>query len=193
MQQSGVVDLGIMGEGDEGGVAVDAEWGQGGVRPFGDHLHLGKALGAGKGGARVDDRHVIADERRHRRQRLADMHRPGDHQLRRRHEHVEENAAFRRVRHAALAAAQARFQCFAQRIAGNGCSGHEALRAAGKISDDDGRAPRRPLGIQGMEDVEFHFAFPRRFGFGLFVAVRSRATLSSPAERGRGTAHRRQA
>ncbi len=62
MGERGIVDLRIVGERDEGGVAVDAERRQRHVRPFGDHLHVGKALGRGEGGARIDDGHVVAEK-----------------------------------------------------------------------------------------------------------------------------------
>ena len=71
MQQRRIVDLRVVGQRDERRVAVDAERRQRRVGPLGDHLHVGKALRARERGARIDDGHVIAEQRRDRRQRLA--------------------------------------------------------------------------------------------------------------------------
>ena len=62
VRERGIVDLGIVGERDERGVAVDAERRQRHVRPFRDHLHVGKALDRRERRARIDDGHVIAQE-----------------------------------------------------------------------------------------------------------------------------------
>ena len=93
VQQRRIVDLRIVGQRDEGGVAVDVERRQRLVRPFGDHLDVGKALGRGKRGARIDDRHVVAEELADRRQRLADMDGADDDEPRRRHIDGEEDPA----------------------------------------------------------------------------------------------------
>ena len=52
-----IVDLGIMGQQRDRGVAVERRLLQRFVRPFGDERRVGKALGRRKAGARVDDRH----------------------------------------------------------------------------------------------------------------------------------------
>jgi len=104
--ERGIVDLRVVGERNEGGVTIDIERRQRLVRPFGDDFDIRKALGRGKGGARIDDGHVIAKEPSDRRQRLADMDRAGDDKLRRRHMDGEKHAAFGGLFHAAFAGAQ---------------------------------------------------------------------------------------
>ncbi len=160
MGERRIVDLRIVRERDEGRVAVDAERRQRHVRPFGDHLDVGKALDRREGGARIDDGHVVAEQLADRRQRLADMHRAGDDELRRRHVHGEEDLALRRLLHAALAAAEMLLEHVLERIARDVGGLDQPLLAARHVGDDDRRAPRRALGVQGLEDVEFMTADP---------------------------------
>ena len=131
-----------MRERDERGVTIDIERRQRLVRPFGDHLHVGKALGRSKRRARIDDGDVVAEQFSDRRQRLADMHGAGDDELRRRHVDGEEGAAFGGVFHAALAGAQVLGERGAQRILADVGGFHEALLAAYHVGDDDGGAAR---------------------------------------------------
>src|SRR5262245_40259182 len=151
-----IVDLGIVGECHEGGVAIDAERRQRGVRPLGDHLHVGEALRAGERRARIDDGDVVADHARDRRQRLADMDRAGDDQTRRRHVHGEEHAALRRLGHAALAGPQPLPEHLLQRIAVDRVGRHQPLVAARHVGDHDGGASRRAFGIEMTKDFELH-------------------------------------
>ena len=160
MGERGIVDLGIVGERDEGRVAVDAERRQRDVRPLRDHLDVGKALMARKGGARIDDGHVIAEQLRDRRQRLADVHRAGDDEPRRRHVDGEKHPALRGLLHPALAAAQMRFEHLAQRIGGDVRRADEALGAGRDVGDDDRRAAGGAFGIERVEDVETHSRSP---------------------------------
>ena len=55
-EQRRIVDLRIVRQRDERGVAIDAERRQRHIRPFGDQRHVGKALRRRKRGARIDDR-----------------------------------------------------------------------------------------------------------------------------------------
>ena len=77
----------------------------------------GKRSVDGEGGARIDDGHVVAEQLGDRRQRLADVHRAGDDEPRRRHVHGEEDLALRRLLHAALAAADVLLEQVLERIA----------------------------------------------------------------------------
>jgi hypothetical protein len=111
-----IVNLRIVGQRDERRVAVDAERRKRRVRPFRDDLHIRKTFNRGKGRARIDNGDVVAEQLTDRRQRLADMHRAGDDEARRRHIDGQENAPFRRVLHAAFAHAQPLVQHVLQRI-----------------------------------------------------------------------------
>src|SRR5439155_21463847 len=62
--------------------------------------------------------------------------------------------AFRRFLDAALARAQMLFQHAFQRVARDLLLGDEALRAAVLVGDDDCRAPRGALLVEGFENVE---------------------------------------
>ena len=106
MQQRRVVDLGIVGHRDEGGVVIDIERRQRHVGPFGDQRHVGKALRAGKCRARINHRDVVVERARQRRQRLADMDRADDHELRGRRVDIEEQLLAAGLDGAALAHAQ---------------------------------------------------------------------------------------
>ncbi len=106
VQQRRIIDLGIMRDGDERGVVIDVERRQRHVRPFGDQRHVGKALGTGKGGARVHHRHVVIERTGQRRQRLADMDRADDHEARGRRVDIEEQFLAAALDRAALAHAE---------------------------------------------------------------------------------------
>ena len=106
VQQRRIVDLGIMRHRDERGVVIDIERRQRHVGPFGDQRHVRKSLGAGKGGARIDHRHVVIQRARQRRQRLADMNRADDDEPRGRRIDVEKQFFAVGLDHAALAHAQ---------------------------------------------------------------------------------------
>ena len=102
MREGRIVDLWIMRERNEGGVAVDTERRQRLVRPFGDHLHLGKPLDGCEGGARIDNGDVVAEKFCDRRQRLTDMHGTSNDQPWRRHVHGKKDLALRRLLHPAF-------------------------------------------------------------------------------------------
>ena len=70
-----IIDLGIMGERDEGGIGVEPDTRQGVIGPFIQQRHIGEALRRGESGTRIDDRAIEPGELRHRREGLADMHR----------------------------------------------------------------------------------------------------------------------
>ena len=106
MQQRRIVDLGIVRHGDERGVMIDIERRQRHVGPFRDQRHVGKALGACEGRARIHHRHVVIERARQRRQRLADMDRADDHEPRGRRVDVEEKLLAAALDHAALAHAK---------------------------------------------------------------------------------------
>src|SRR4029077_7388508 len=131
------------------------------VGPFGDHLAVGKAFDRGERGARIDDGDVLAENVANLRQRLADMHRAGDDELRRRHVDGEKDAAFGGVYHAALAGAQVVGEHGTQRILGDVGGFDQALLAARHIGDDDGGAAGFAFGVKRGEDVEFHGYSPR--------------------------------
>ncbi len=103
MDEARIVDLGIVRQGDEGGPGVDIEPGQRGVGPVRDQRHIGKALGRGEGGARIDDRHVESEGARHGRHRLADMNGADHHEPDRRDMHGQEHLAARDLDHLAPA------------------------------------------------------------------------------------------
>ena len=104
----------------------------------------GKALRAGKRRARIDDGHVIAEQLRHRRQRLADVHRADDDELRRRHVHGEEQLACRRSRSMPLLPMRRLLvQHVVQRIGRDVGGLDQPLLAAVGIGDDDDRRGAR--------------------------------------------------
>ena len=156
MKQRRVVDLGIVGERNERRVVVDVQRRQRLVGPLRNHLHVGEALDRSERRARIDDGHVIAEQSSDRRQRLADVHRAGDDELRRRHIDGEENAALRGFRPCRSAGAQTFGEDRPQRILGNVGGFDQALRAARHIGDDDRSAARRAFGVKGFKKFEFH-------------------------------------
>ena len=143
VQQRRIVDLGIMGERDERRVAVDIERRQRHVRPLRDQGDVGKPLGRGKGGARIDDRHLIVERAGKRRQRLADMNGAGDDEVRHRRMNRQEHLAAVDLDHAALAHAQ--MLCRGRRQAGRREIGrlHQPLCPARRP-----RSPRSPAGAR---------------------------------------------
>src|SRR5262249_30083581 len=161
MGERGVVDLGVVGERDEGGIAIDAERRQRDIGPLRDHLHVGKTLDRGKGRARIDDGHIVAEKPRDRGERLADVHGASDNELRRRNVHGEEDLACRGLRHAALATADVLFDYVLQRIARHVRGLDQPLLAARHIGDHDRGATRHAFGVEGSKDVEFHVRSPR--------------------------------
>jgi hypothetical protein len=106
VQQRRIVDLGIMRDGNERRVVIDVERRQRHVGPFGDQRHVRKTLGAGKGRARIDHRHIVIERACQRCQRLADMDRADDHEARGRRVDVEEQLFAAALDHAALAHAE---------------------------------------------------------------------------------------
>src|SRR5215470_430791 len=89
------------------------------------------------------------------------MDRSGDNEPRRWHMDGEKYLALRRLRHAALAAAQARFEHVLQRIASDGGCLDEALRPARFLGDENDGAPRGAFGIKGFQNVQLHNDFPQ--------------------------------
>ena len=151
-----VVDLGIVRERDERGIAINAERRQCDVRPFGDHLHVGETLDRGKRGARIDNGHVIAQKARDGRERLADVHGAGNDELRGRNVHGEEDLPRRRLHHATPAAPDVLFDHLFERIARHFRRLDQALLAGRHIGDDHRRAACRAFGVQRSEDLELH-------------------------------------
>ena len=78
VNERGVVDLRIVGEGHERGVVVDVQRGQHGVRPISNHHNVGKSLAGGECSAGIYDCHVIAQQLGDWAQRLADVNGAGD-------------------------------------------------------------------------------------------------------------------
>ena len=116
----------------------------------------GKRSIDGKGGARIDDGHVVAEQLGDRRERLADMHGAGDDELRRRNVDGEEDPAPGRFLHSALAAANPFLDQVFERVARDVGRLDQPLLAAGDIGDHDRGAPRRAFGVQCAKDVDFH-------------------------------------
>src|SRR4051812_29305531 len=156
MQQRRIVDLRIMGQRHEGRVVIDIERRQRYVRPFRDQRHVRKALRAGKSRPRIDHGHIVIERACQRRQRLADMNRAHDHQLRGRSIDVEEQFFAGDLDHPAFAHAQLPRQFGAQRIGGEIGSLDQPLLAAGDVRNDDSRPARRPLDIELRELFKLH-------------------------------------
>src|SRR5262249_61297524 len=77
MGERWVIDLRVVGEGDEGGIAIDAERRGGGGGPFRGHLHVGEKPRRSQGGARIVGSYLAAQNPRDRWRRLADVHGAG--------------------------------------------------------------------------------------------------------------------
>ena len=92
-----VVQLRVVGEGDDGGAPVRRQGRHGLVRPVEGQGHAGEALGRGEGAARIDHGHREAERQRHRHQRLRDMHRADHDQAHRRVVRMDEPPLVRRA------------------------------------------------------------------------------------------------
>ncbi len=106
VQERRIVDLGIMRDSDERRVMIDIERRQRDIRPFLDQRHIGKALGACEGRARIDHRHVVIERAGERRQGLADVNRADDHEACGRRVDIEEQLLAAALDRAALAHAE---------------------------------------------------------------------------------------
>ena len=84
------------------------------------------------------------------------MHGAGDDELRRRHVHSKEHASLRGLLHATPSAAQALGKMRLKRILADIGGLHQPLLAGGGIGDDDRRAARGALGVEGGKEVKMH-------------------------------------
>src|SRR5260370_1220445 len=91
--ERGVIQLGIVRQGDDRGPPIELELRQRLVRPFGRERDVGEACVAGKRGARIDHGHEVAGDRRHPRQRLGNMHGTDDEAAQARVEDLDEDRA----------------------------------------------------------------------------------------------------
>ena len=78
--QTGIVDLRIMGQSRKAGESIEPQPWQHVLRPFGNEFDIGKTVGRRKSGARIDDDHFDIRELRHRREGLRNMHGAHDDQ-----------------------------------------------------------------------------------------------------------------
>ena len=153
-----VVDLGVMGQEADRGIAVERRLGERFVRPLGDDGRVGKALRRREGGARIDDRYVETGDSRDRRQRLRDMHGADEGQARRRRLNGQKIVLALVRDRRAFAHAQRRFQFRGERIGVDDFGANESLLAVGKAGDDGAGAPFAASQVHRLEDVETHQA-----------------------------------
>ena len=155
---AGIVDLGVVGQKADGGVAIERRLGERFVRPLGDNGSVGKAVRRREGGARIDDRHVEAGDARDRRQRLRDMHGADEGEPRRRRLNGQKIVLALMRDRRAFAHAQRRLQFRGERIGVDGFGANESLLAVGKTGDDGARAPFASGQVHRLEDIEPHQA-----------------------------------
>ena len=160
--EAGIVDLRIMRQRDEGGVAVEPDPGKRLLRPFRQQRHAREALRGGEGGTGVDHDEVEVERLRHRRHGLRDMHRARYHDARVRRLDGEEIGDAFRLHRAALAGAQLLLDQLRERIGRNLALPDQPLRAAGGFGDEHGRTSRRAFGIERRENGEIHAVSPCR-------------------------------
>ena len=153
-----IVDLGVVGQEADCGIAVERRLGERFVRPFGDDRSIGKAVRRREGGARIDDRDVEARDPRHRRQRLRDMHGPDQGQPRRRRLDGKKIILALDRDSGAFAHAQGRLQLEAKGIGVDPLGRDEPLLAVGKTGDDRAGAPLGSRRIHRLENVKTHQA-----------------------------------
>ena len=91
--QRRIVDLRVVGQGDDRRAAVRTNRGERVVGPVDDDLDARKPRLAGEGAARIDHRHGVARQGGHRRQRLGDVHRTDDDEAQGRVEHLKKGRA----------------------------------------------------------------------------------------------------
>jgi len=151
-----IVDLGIMGERDEGGIGVEPDTRQGIIGPFIEQRHVGEALRRGEGGARIDDRAIEPGELRHRRERLADMHRADDDDAHRRHLHRQEMLRPVDLDDTGFPLAQSRPQNLRRRIGIDLAFPHQPLRPVLQPRHQHRRPPRRTLFVQQGKMINLH-------------------------------------
>lgn len=101
-----IIQLGIVGQGDDGGAAVDRELVQRVVGPFAVHGDAGKARVGRESPARIDHDHVVSRQRRHRRQGLRDVDGADDDDPQRRVERVDEQSGVADLHDAAAVLAE---------------------------------------------------------------------------------------
>ena len=153
-----IVDLRIVGQRQQGGVAVEPERGSASSGHSAQTGTSGKRSGVAKA---VRGSTIVMskpESLRHRRERLADVHRAGDDDCDGRHLHGEEDLAPAGLDHAALARAEPLVEQVGQRVGGSLGFAHEALLARRDVGDEDRRAPRGALGVELGEEVEAHHA-----------------------------------
>ncbi len=162
MGQAGIVDLRIMGQGDEGGPGVDVQARQRRIWPVRDQRNVGKALRRREGGSRIDDRHVEAERAGHRRHRLADVDGADHHEPDRRHMHRQEGPAALDLGHLAAALPDRAGDDLALLRAGE--RRFRQIRRADQfglaalhVGEKRGGAAGGPLGVQRRKKRELHF------------------------------------
>src|SRR4030042_7085762 len=79
--QCRVIQLGIMGQGDNCGAGMQGHLLHGHIRPFKDQSGVRKSLFRGKYSARVYNCYIVAGQARHTGKRPGDMHSPDDDKL----------------------------------------------------------------------------------------------------------------
>ncbi len=145
-----------MGEQADRGIAIGRPRRERFVRPLRNDRRLGEPFWRGEGGARIDDRHVEADDAGHRGERLRNVDRADQGQARRRRLDGQEVVDVLEPDHAALAPAQGGLQLGAKRIGADRRRLDKALVAVGQARDRDPGAPTAPCRIHRLEDVEAH-------------------------------------
>ena len=153
-----VVDLGVMRQEADRGIAVERRLGERFIGPLGDNWSVGKAIRRRKRGARIDDRYVKACDLRDRRQRLRDMHGPDEGQPRRRRLNGQKVFLALMRDRCAFAHAQRRLQFRAKRVGVDGFGANESLLAVGQTGDDGAGAAFASSQVHRLEDVEPHQA-----------------------------------
>ena len=131
------------------------------VRPVVVERHIGKARIGREGAARIDHRHGIARERRHRRQRLGNVDRTHHDEPQRRVEDLKEGRAGRRLDGLAsvtpMGVLDGRHQLRRELDARHDLAvHHEALLMGGEQAHEAGAAFGRPGGVERAEKVLPH-------------------------------------
>src|SRR6185437_6129062 len=159
--QRGVIELRIVGQGDDGSAAIELQCRQGIVRPLGRERDVGEALVAGKGGARIDDGDEVSRDCRHARQRLGDMHGADDDAAQPRIEHLDEDRPVGALdSRAAILVHRLADGCESRRveheIAYNLGSFDQALTTALEVRRQDGAAPSAACREGFFEQRQLH-------------------------------------
>src|SRR5690606_17666664 len=97
MLQRRIIELRVVGEGDNGASSVRLEIREGLIGPAVIEMDVRKAEGGAEATARIDDRHLIFGACRHGRQTLSDMHGADNKKPKRRVENIEKNRSFGQI------------------------------------------------------------------------------------------------